>query len=135
MTSRNAYLSKFLFTKALEPMPFKFKDRGISNFCFTPQKKGEKYYGSVVNQSHVLFDYRDVFSKAHDEFVESVVDFVKTGKISGFAEILKTHIKRTKIKSLTIQEIKEIHAANLLLFSKLAEEVNERLLIDEINKI
>lgn len=135
MSSRNAYLSKFLFTKALEPMPFKFKDRGISNLCFTPQKKNEKFYGSVTKQSHVIFDYRDTFKNAHDELVKEVAEFVKTGKISGFAELFQAHVKRTKIKSLTIDKIKEIHAANLMLFSKLAEEVNEYLLLEEINKI
>lgn len=135
MSSRNAYLSKFLFTKALEPMPFKFKNRGISTLCFTPQKKNEKFYGSVANQSHVIFDYRDTFENAHDELVKEVTEFVKTGKISGFAELFKTHIKHIKIKSLTSNKIKEIHAANLTLFSKLAEEVNERLLIEEIDKI
>lgn len=135
MSSRNAYLSKFSFTKALEPMPFKFKNRGISTLCFTPQKKNEKYYGSVANQSHVIFDYRDTFKNAHDELVKEVTEFVKTGKISGFAELFKAHIKHIKIKSLTIDKIKEIHAANLTLFSKLAEEVNERLLIEEIDKI
>ena len=135
MSSRNAYLSKFLFTKALEPMPFKFKNRGISTLCFTPQNKNEKYYGSVANQSHVIFDYRDTFKNVHDELVKEVAEFVKTGKISGFAQLFQTHVKHVKIKSLTIDKIKEIHAANLMLFSKLAEEVNERLLIEEIDKI
>ena len=135
MSSRNAYLSKFLFTKALEPMPFKFTGRGISTLCFTPQKKNEKYYGSVANQSHVIFDYRDTFKNAHDELVKEVAEFVKTGKISGFAQLFQTHVRRIKIKSLTTDKIKEIHAANLMLFSKLAEEVNERLLLEEIDKI
>ena len=116
-------------------MPFKFKNRGISTLCFTPQNKNEKYYGSVANQSHVIFDYRDTFKNVHDELVKEVAEFVKTGKISGFAQLFQTHVKHVKIKSLTIDKIKEIHAANLMLFSKLAEEVNERLLIEEIDKI
>ena len=135
MSSRNAYLSKFLFTKALEPMPFKFKNRGISTLCFTPQNKNEKYYGSVANQSHVIFDYRDTFKNVHDELVKEVAEFVKTGKISGFAQSFQTHVKHVKIKSLTIDKIKEIHAANLMLFHKLIEEVNEYLLLEEIDKI
>ena len=98
-------------------------------------RRQEKYYGSVANQSHVIFDYRDTFKNAHDELVKEVVEFVKTGKISGFAELFQTHVRRIKIKSLTTDKIKEIHAANLTLFSKLAEEVNERLLLEEIDKI
>ena len=95
----------------------------------------EKFYGSVAKQSHVIFDYRDTFKNAHDELVKEVAEFVKTGKISGFAELFKAHVKHVKIKSLTTDKIKEIHAANLMLFSKLAEEVNEYLLLEEINKI
>ena len=134
MSSRNAYLSKFLFTKALEPMPFTFS-RGIKNFNFTPQKKNEKFYGSVAKQSHVIFDYRGVFENAHDELVKEVAEYVKNGKISGFGDLFCAHIKHIKIKSLTIDKIKEIHAANLMLFHKLIEEVNEYLLLEEINKI
>ena len=134
MSARNAYLSKFLFTQALEPMPFSFR-RGLKCFYFTPQKKNAKFYGSVANQSHVIFDYRDVFKNAHDELVKEVAEYAKNGKISGFSALFNAHIKHIKIKTLTIQKIKEIHAANLLLFYKLEEEVNEYLLLEEINKI
>lgn len=133
MSSRNAYLSKFLFTRALEPMPFKF--RGITSFHFTPQYKDDRFYGSVAKRSHIIIDYRDAFKNAHDELVESVVRFVKKGVISDFSNLFRAHIKRIKIKTLTIQQIKEIHDANLVQFYKLAEEVNERLLLDEINEI
>lgn len=132
MSSRNAYLSKFLFTRALEPLPFKF--RGIGYFQFTPQKN-YRFYGSVAKQSHIIVDYRDVFKNAHDELVTQVAKFVKTGAVTGFTKLFNKHVKHIKIKTLTIQKIKEIHTANVMLFSKLAEEVNERLLLDEINKI
>ena len=60
--------------------------------------------------------------------------FVDTGYFSVLYYLLKK-CKYVKIKSLNIQQIKEIYDANTVLFTKLNADIAERKLIDEINKI
>ena len=60
--------------------------------------------------------------------------FVDTGYFSDLYYLLKK-CKYVKIKSLNIQQIKEIYDANTVLFAKLKVDIAEIKLIDEINKI
>lgn len=130
MSSRNAYLSKLLFAQSLEP--FMFQYHGMKYLLFTP-KKGQRHYGSVAKQSHVIFDYRPIFEN-YNNLLDSVMLFVDTGYFSDLYYLLKK-CKYVKIKSLTIQQIKEIYDANTVLFAKLKADIAEIKLIDEINKI
>ena len=131
MSSRNAYLSKFLLVKSLDAFPLKF---GVmSSMYFTPPK-GTQHYGSVNKQSHVIIDYRYIFETKYDEFVNAVMSYIIKGCISPMRDIFNFR-KFVKIKYLTIQQIKEIHDANMVLFAQLATDIAERQLIDEINKI
>ena len=130
MSSRNAYLSKLLLVKSLEPFVFQY--HGMKYLLFTP-KKGQRHYGSVAKQSHVIFDYRPIFEN-YNNLLDSVMLFVDTGYFSDLYYLLKK-CKYVKIKSLTIQQIKEIYDANTVLFAKLKADIAEIKLIDEINKI
>lgn len=130
MSSRNAYLSKLLFVQSLEP--FEFPYRGIKYWLFTP-KKGQRRYGSVAKQSHIIADYRPIFEN-YNNLLDSVMLFINTGYLSDLSYTLKKR-KYVKIKSLNIQQIREIYDANTVLFAKLKADVAERQLIDEINKI
>ena len=130
MSSRNAYLSKLLFAQSLEPFDFTY--RGMKYLLFTP-KKGQRHYGSVAKQSHVITDYRLIFEN-YNNLLDSVMFFVDTGYFSVLYYLLKK-CKYVKIKSLNIQQIKEIYDANTVLFTKLNADIAERKLIDEINKI
>lgn len=130
MSSRNAYLSKLLFAQSLEPFVFQY--HGMKYLLFTP-KKGQRHYGSVAKQSHVITDYRLIFEN-YNNLLDSVMFFVDTGYFSDLYYLLKK-CKYVKIKSLNIQQIKEIYDANTVLFAKLNADIAERKLIDEINKI
>ena len=130
MSSRNAYLSKLLLVKSLEPFVFQY--HGMKYLLFTP-KKGQRHYGSVAKQSHVIFDYRPIFEN-YNNLLDSVMLFVDTGYFSDLYYLLKK-CKYVKIKSLTIQQIKEIYDANTVLFAKLKADISEIKLIYEINKI
>ena len=130
MSSRNAYLSKLLFAQSLEPFVFQY--HGMKYLLFTP-KKGQRHYGSVAKQSHVITDYRLIFEN-YNNLLDSVMFFVDTGYFSDLYYLLKK-CKYVKIKSLNIQQIKEIYDANTVLFAKLKADIAERKLIDEINKI
>lgn len=131
MSSRNAYLSKLLFAQSLEQFDFPY--RGIKYLFFTP-KKGQRHYGSVAKQSHVIVDYRPLFEN-YNNLLDSVMFFIDTGYLSDFYYLFNKKRKFIKIKSLTIQQIKEIYEANTVLFAKLKADIDERKLIDEINKI
>ena len=61
--------------------------------------------------------------------------FVDTGYFSDLYYLFHKKRKFIKIKSLTIQQIKEIYDANTVLFAKLKVDIAEIKLIDEINKI
>ena len=131
MSSRNAYLSKFLLVKSLDAFPFKF---GVmKSLYFTPQK-GTRHYGSVNKQSHVIVDYRPIFETKYDDLIYAVMKYAARGYVSPLHDVLKL-CKYIKIKSLTAQQIREIHDANMVLFAQLAADIAERKLIDEINKI
>lgn len=131
MPSRNAYLSKFLLVKSLDTFPFEF---GVmKSLYFTPQK-GTRHYGSVNKQSHVIVDYRPIFETKYDDFVYAIMNYAAKGYVSPLHDVLKLH-KFIKIKSLTTQQIREIHDANMVLFAQLAADIAERKLIEEINKI
>lgn len=131
MSSRNAYLSKLLLIKSLDEFPFKFGT--MSTLHFTPPK-GTQHYGSVNKQSHVIIDYRQIFETKYDDLVYAIMTYAKKGYVSPMREVFKSH-KLIKIKSLTIQQIREIHDANMVLFAQLATDIAERQLIEEINKI
>lgn len=131
MSSRNAYLSKFLFVKSLDGFPFKYGC--MTHLNFTPPKNSG-HYGSVNKQSHIIIDYRPIFETHHDELIEAVMKFVKCGYVSPIHHVFD-HRKLIKVKSLTIQQIREIHDANMVLFAQLAADIAEQKLIDEINKI
>ena len=131
MSSRNAYLSKLLLVKSLEQFDFPY--RGMRYLFFTP-KKGQRHYGSVAKQSHVIVDYRPLFEN-YNNLLDSVMFFIDTGYLSDFYYLFNKKRKFIKIKSLTIQQIKEIYEANTVLFAKLKADIDERKLIDEINKI
>ena len=131
MSSRNAYLSKLLLVKSLEQFDFPY--RGMRYLFFTP-KKGQRHYGSVAKQSHVIVDYRPLFEN-YNNLLDSVMFFIDTGYLSDFYYLFNKKRKFIKIKSLTIQQIKEIYEANTVLFAKLKADIAERKLIDEINKI
>lgn len=131
MSSRNAYLSKLLFAQSLEKFDFPY--RGMRYLFFTP-KKGQRHYGSVAKQSHVIVDYRPLFEN-YNNLLDSVMFFIDTGYLSDFYYLFNKKRKFIKIKSLTIQQIKEIYEANTVLFAKLKADIAERKLIDEINKI
>lgn len=130
MSSRNAYLSKLLLVKSLEPFVFQY--RGMKCLLFTPEK-GKRRYGSVAKQSHVIVDYRPIFEN-YNNLLDSVTLFIDTGYFSDLSYLLKK-CKYVKIKSLNIQQIREIYDANTVLFAKLNADIAERKLIDEINKI
>lgn len=130
MSSRNAYLSKLTLALSLEPFDFPF--RGIKYWLFTP-KKGQRHYGSITKQSHVIADYRPIFEN-YDNLLSSVMLFIDKGYLSDFSKVIKKR-KLIKIKSLTLQQIKEIHDANTVLFANLKTDIAERRLIEEINKI
>lgn len=130
MSSRNAYLSKLLFVQSLEP--FEFPYRGIKYWLFTP-KKGQRRYGSIAKQSHIIADYRPIFEN-YNNLLDSVMLFIDKGYLSNLSDILKKR-KYVKIKSLNIQQIREIYDANTVLFAKLKADIAERKLIDEINRI
>lgn len=100
---------------------------------FTP-KKGQRHYGSVAKQSHVITDYRLIFEN-YNNLLDSVMFFVDTGYFSDLYYLFHKKRKFIKIKSLTIQQIKEIYDANTVLFAKLKADIAEIKLIDEINKI
>ena len=131
MSCRNAYLSKLLFAQSLEPFDFTY--RGMKYLLFTP-KKGQRHYGSVAKQSHVITDYRLIFEN-YNNLLDSVMFFVDTGYFSDLYYLFHKKRKFIKIKSLTIQQIKEIYDANTVLFAKLKADIAEIKLIDEINKI
>lgn len=131
MSSRNAYLSKLLFAQSLEQFDFQY--RGMRYLFFTP-KKGQRHYGSVAKQSHVIVDYRPLFEN-YNNLLDSVMFFIDTGYLSDFYYLFNKKRKFIKIKSLTIQQIKEIYEANTVLFAKLKADIAEIKLIDEINKI
>ncbi len=131
MSSRNAYLSKFLLVKSLDEFPFKYGT--MKSLKFTPEK-GTRHYGSVNKQSHVIIDYRNIFETKYDELVYAILKYATKGYVSPIRKVLESH-KLIKIKSLTIQQIREIHDANMVLFAQLAADIAERKLIDEINKI
>lgn len=131
MSSRNAYLSKLLFAQSLEQFDFPY--RGMRYLFFTP-KKGQRHYGSVAKQSHVIVDYRPLFEN-YNNLLDSVMFFIDTGYLSDFYYLFNEKRKFIKIKSLTIQQIKEIYEANTVLFAKLKADIAEIKLIDEINKI
>lgn len=131
MSSRNAYLSKLLFAQSLEQFDFPY--RGMRYLFFTP-KKGQRHYGSVAKQSHVIVDYRPLFEN-YNNLLDSVMFFIDTGYLSDFYYLFNKKRKFIKIKSLTIQQIKEIYEANTVLFAKLKVDIAEIKLIDEINKI
>lgn len=131
MSSRNAYLSKLLFAQSLEPFDFPY--RCIKYLLFTP-KKGKRHYGSVAKRSHVITDYRLIFEN-YNNLLDSVMFFVDTGYFSDLYYLFYKKRKFIKIKSLTIQQIKEIYDANTVLFAKLKADIAEIKLIDEINKI
>lgn len=131
MASRNAYLSKLLFAQSLEQFDFPY--RGMRYLFFTP-KKGQRHYGSVAKQSHVIVDYRPLFEN-YNNLLDSVMFFIDTGYLSDFYYLFNKKRKFIKIKSLTIQQIKEIYEANTVLFAKLKADIAEIKLIDEINKI
>ena len=131
MSSRNAYLSKLLFAQSLEQFDFPYRD--MIYLFFTP-KKGQRHYGSVAKQSHVIVDYRPLFEN-YNNLLDSVMFFIDTGYLSDFYYLFSKKRKFIKIKSLTIQQIKEIYEANTVLFAKLKADIAERKLIDEINKI
>lgn len=131
MSSRNAYLSKLLFAQSLEQFDFQY--RGMKYWLFTP-KKGQRHYGSVAKQSHIIADYRPLFEN-YNNLLDSVMFFIDTGYLSDFYYLFNKKRKFIKIKSLTIQQIKEIYEANTVLFAKLKADIAERKLIDEINKI
>lgn len=131
MSSRNAYLSKLLFAQSLEQFDFPY--RGMRYLFFTP-KKGQRHYGSVAKQSHVIVDYRPLFEN-YNNLLDSVMFFIDTGYLSDFYYLFNKKRKFIKIKSLTIQQIKEIYEANTVLFAKLKADIAEIKLIDEINKI
>ena len=78
MSSRNAYLSKLLFAQSLEPFDFTY--RGMKYLLFTP-KKGQRHYGSVAKQSHVITDYRLMFEN-YNNLLDSVMFFVDTDNFS-----------------------------------------------------
>lgn len=130
MSSRNAYLSKLLFAQSLEP--FEFPYRGIKCWLFTT-KKGQRSYGSITKQSHIIADYRPIFEN-YDYLLNNVMLFIDKGDLSNLSDFLKKR-KYIKIKSLNIQQIREIYDANTVLFAKLKADIAERKLIDEINKI
>lgn len=131
MSSRNAYLSKLLFAQSLEQFDFPYRD--MRYLFFTPEK-GKHRYGSVAKQSHVIVDYRPLFEN-YNNLLDSVMVFIDTGYLSDFYYLFNKKRKFIKIKSLTIQQIKEIYEANTVLFAKLKADIAERKLIDEINKI
>ena len=131
MSSRNAYLSKLLLVKSLEPFVFQY--RGMKCLLFTP-KKGQRHYGSVAKQSHVIVDYRPLFEN-YNNLLDSVMFFIDMGYLIDFYYLFNKKRKFIKIKSLTIQQIKEIYEANTVLFAKLKADIAEIKLIDEINKI
>lgn len=131
MSSRNAYLSKLLFAQSLEQFDFPYRD--MRYLFFTP-KKGQRHYGSVAKQSHVIVDYRPLFEN-YNNLLDSVMFFIDTGYLSDFYYLFNKKRKFIKIKSLTIQQIKEIYEANTVLFAKLKADIAEIKLIDEINKI
>ena len=131
MASRNAYLSKLLLVKSLDEFPFKFGP--MSTLHFTPPK-GAQHYGSVNKQSHVIIDYRQIFETKYDELVDAIMSFTTKGYVSPIRKVFNFH-RLVKIKSLNIQQIREIHDANMVLFAQLATDIAERKLIDEINKI
>lgn len=131
MSSRNAYLSKLLFAQSLEQFDFPYRD--MRYLFFTP-KKGQRHYGSVAKQSHVIVDYRPLFEN-YNNLLDSVMFFIDTGYLSDFYYLFNKKRKFIKIKSLTIQQIKEIYEANTVLFAKLKADIVEIKLIDEINKI
>lgn len=131
MSSRNAYLSKLLFAQSLEQFDFPYRD--MRYLFFTP-KKGQRHYGSVAKQSHIIVDYRPLFEN-YNNLLDSVMFFIDTGYLSDFYYLFNKKHKFIKIKSLTIQQIKEIYEANTVLFAKLKADIAEIKLIDEINKI
>ena len=131
MSSRKAYLSKFLLIKSLDEFPFKYGT--ISTLQFTPEK-GTQHYGSVNKQSHVIIDYRNIFETKYDELVYAILKYATKGYVSPILKVFESR-KLIKIKSLTVQQIREIHDANMVLFAQLATDIAERRLIDEINKI
>jgi len=134
MSSRNAYLSKLLLVKSLDDFPFKF---GVFNTLkFTPEK-GTRHYGSVNKQSHVIIDYRRMFETKYDDLVYAILKYATKGYVSPIRKVFDTHEshKLIKIKSLTVQQIQEIHDANMVLFAQLAADIAERQLIAEISKI
>lgn len=131
MSSRNAYLSKFSLVKSLDEFPFKYGT--MKSLKFTPEK-GTRHYGSVNKQSHVIIDYRNIFETKYDELVYAILKYATKGYVSPIRKVLESH-KLIKIKSLTTQQIREIHDANMVLFAQLAADIAERKLIDEINKI
>ena len=132
MSSRNAYLSKLLFVQSLDPFEFPYRGINLKYWLFTPEK-GQRRYGSVAKQSHIIVDYRPIFEN-YDNFFKSVMLLIDRGCFSELSDTLKKR-KFIKIKSLTIQQIKEIYEANTVLFAKLKVDIAERQLIDEINKI
>jgi hypothetical protein len=109
MASRNAYLSKFLLVKSLDAFPFEF---GVmKTLYFTPQK-GTRHYGSVNKQSHVIVDYRPIFEK-YDDLIYAIINYtLQKDTFRLLHDILKL-CKFIKIKSLTMQQIREIHDANM----------------------
>lgn len=131
MSSRNAYLSKLLFAQSLEQFDFPYH---VMRYLFFTPKKGQRHYGSVAKQSHVIVDYRPLFEN-YNNLLDSVMFFIDTGYLSDFYYLFNKKRKFIKIKSLTIQQIKEIYEANTVLFAKLKADIAERKLIDEINKI
>ena len=131
MSSRNAYLSKLLLVKSLEPFVFQY--HGMKCLFFTPEK-GQRLYGSVAKQSHVIFDYRLIFEN-YNNLLDSVMFFCRHRLFQYLYYLFHKKRKFIKIKSLTIQQIKEIYDANTVLFAKLKADIAEIKLIDEINKI
>lgn len=131
MSSRNAYLSKLLLIKSLDEFPFKYG--AMSTLKFTPEK-GTRHYGSINKQSHVIIDYRQIFETKYDDLVYAIMTYAKKGYVSPMRKVFESH-KLIKIKSLTIQQIREIHDANMVLFAQLVTDIAERQLIEEINKI
>lgn len=131
MSSRNAYLFKFSLVKSLDEFPFNYGT--LSTLKFTPEK-GTQHYGSVNKQSHVIIDYRNIFETKYDELVYAILKYATKGYVSPIRKVFESH-KLIKIKSLTVQQIREIHDANMVLFAQLATDIAERKLIEEINKI
>lgn len=130
MSSRNAYLSKLSFAQSLEPFDCAMF-HGLL-LLFTPGKR-DHHYGSVNKQSHVIFDYRPVFEN-YSDLMKSIMLFVNNGYLFNLTSVFK-RCRMIKIKSLTMQQIREIYDANAVLFARLVADVTEQQLIEEINKI